>query len=281
MSAVIQRDGKTQNDDQPSSRFSFTGSEETLNGLYRTPATTPTSTKCAPSSSECTTPYGNNCDLFSSAVPLNLQSKVSSKGQTTTSIVRIYKSALTFRKFTILNANKRRIIYTAEKTNRGPVPTIHVYRDHKDWRERYMGSIDLSTVDSDTEVLEVSMGPDVSSGDFHAGASRHCTHSWGPHRPWKLKGEGQDGDGAAHHVAWFNDDKSVQLAGMTLLLSTNFLGTRCGTLYVTTNNVEAAAGLLDEIVVSVIAFLVVNRRWSCCFCAARRTWAKLVELSNT
>lgn len=258
MSGVIQRDGGTQNDDQLSSRFSFTGSEETLNGLYRTPATTPTSTKYTRSFSECTTPSGNNSDLFSSAVPLNLQSKVSSKEQTTTSIARIYKSPLTFQKFTIFDANKRRILYTAEKTNRGPVPTIHVYRDHKDWRERYLGFVDLSTVDSDTEVLEVSMGPNASSGDFHAGASRHCTHSWGPHRPWKLKDDGQDADGAAHHVAWFNDNKSVQLAGMTLLLSTSFWGTRYGTLYVTTNNVEAAADLLDEIVVSVIAFLAVN-----------------------
>ncbi|KAL8928059.1 MAG: hypothetical protein Q9172_001114 [Xanthocarpia lactea] len=260
MSAAIQRDGETQNDDQPSSQFSFTGSEETINGLYRTPATTPTSTKCTPSSSECTTPSGNNSELSSSAVSLNLQSKVSSKGQTTTRIVRIYKSPLTFQKFTIFDANKRRILYTAEKTNRGPVPTIQVYRDHKDWRKRYMGSVDLSTVDSDTELLEVFMGPDVSSGDFHAGASRHCNHSWGPHRPWKLKDEGQDGDEAAYHVAWFKDDKTVQLAGMTLLLSTSFWETRCGTLYVTTNNAEAAADLLDEIVVSVIAFLAVNRR---------------------
>ena len=87
MSALIQRDGETQNDGQLSSRFSFTGSEETLNGLYRTPATTPTSTKCTRSSSECTTPSSNNSDLFSSAVPLNLQKKVSSKGRTVTRIV--------------------------------------------------------------------------------------------------------------------------------------------------------------------------------------------------
>lgn len=247
--------------DQLPPRYSFAASRDSLSPEPLPVYSSGTPYVNAPGSSlQNPEPIGALSQLSSKRVRVDCQSD----GNTWNTLLHLYKSAMTS-KFTMFDANKKSLLYTAVKVSQRSKPIMFKYRGGE-----------VQDYDSVIWLCDGSGGVQMSRGSRYpvlrskTSSSQHCTHSWtrgsqtfiwqSKDPPASQRGLPRSARRREHDVVLMND-QGVQLAEFCPFHG--LLSREIGTLQL--SHYALSQGLQDEIAVGLIAL----RRFTCCCCYIR------------